>query len=113
MISIETQRGALQLIAGLCWALFALGMMVRAWRRYRLGWPIAWGLLAGSAMASVAYSLIAHGLYWLGVIDSELDEWALVLPLYLLAITSIWTLFRWIRVGDSDELGLPNGPTDE
>lgn len=114
MIDYETQRGVLQLIAGVCWALFALGMFVRAWRRYRIGWPIAWGMLAGSAMAAVAYTLTMHGLYWLGVVPSGLEGWPLLLPLYVLVVSSVWTLWRWVRDGETDELGaLPTVGDDE
>lgn len=114
MISFETQRGVLQLIIGGCWALFAAGMFVRAWRRYRIGWPVAWGILAGSAMASVAYTLVMHGLYWLGWIVADFDEWPLLLPLYVAAITSVWTLYRWVTDGEPDELGaLPKEEADD
>lgn len=104
MPSFETQRGVLQLISGLCWALFAMGMFVRAWRRYRIGWPVAWGMLAGSAMLAAAYTLGVHGLYWLGALDAGFDGWPLLVPLYVLAVASLWTLFRWIRSGEPDEL---------
>lgn len=108
----DLQRGVTQLVSGVCWALFATGMFVRAWRRYRIGWPIAWGLLVGMALASVAYSQITHGIYWLGILHSPLTGWPLLLPLYFMAVTSVWTLWRWARDGDTTEL-LPPPESDQ
>lgn len=100
-------RGATQLVKGCIWAVFATAMMVRSYRRYKLGWPIRWGLLVGIILACEAYSQIAHGIYWVEGTEYELHHWKLVAPLWISLLVSIWCMFRWIRIGRDDIDGDP------
>lgn len=100
----ELHRGITQLVTGLLWAAFALGMWVRAYRRYRIGWPIRWGLLVGCILASEAYSQIMHGIYWLGWFESlTLYGPRMTAPLWVSLIFTIWCTYRWVRVGRDDD----------
>lgn len=101
--NVELHRGVTQLVKGLIWAVFALGMWVRAWRRYRIGWPIRWGLLVGMILAAESYSQITHGIYWLGWIHHEVVDWRLIAPLWISLIFTIWCAYRWATVGKDDD----------
>lgn len=104
--NVELHRGATQFVTGIMWACFALGMWVRAWRRYRIGWPIRWGLLVGGLLASVAYSRITHGIFWLGWTENEASDWQIVAPLWVSLVFTIWVTWRWAREGKDDDGGI-------
>ena len=92
-----TQRGILQLIIGVCCALFALSMAVRTWRQDGLRWPLPWRALVTLWIASLSWSYLTHGVEWITPGDARFDVWRTVAPLYAVCGMSLWTFYRWAR----------------
>ena len=95
-----TQRGILQLIIGVCCAMFAMSMFVRSWRHDTHGWPIPWRMLVAIWIASLAWSFLAHALLWLEVDGVTADHWKTIAPLYAICVMSLWTFYRWLTKAD-------------
>ena len=92
-----TQRGILQLIIGVCCALFALSMAVRTWRQDGLRWPLPWRALVTLWIASLSWSYLTHGARWLMADLATFDDIPLVAPLYAVCGMSLAVFWRWVR----------------
>lgn len=98
----EYARGLPQLVTGLAWITFGATMVIRSLRRHGVRWPLRWHLLSGLAMICAGGSFLAHGIYWMGWTDLELEhDWQLILPLWLTCFFSALAFYRWVR--DPDE----------
>lgn len=99
MMDWQTQRGLLQLMIAVCCALFAAGMATHSVRRDGHRWPLPWRCLVALWIASIGIYFMALGGLWL------LPRWIhpppdrdLTFPLYGVAIMTVWTFQRWVRV---------------
>ena len=99
-MSSDTWRFLPQLIIAATTAIFAWGMFTHSRTTRHRSWPLCWDAVVAVYLGSLAFSFGMHALYWMGIFSIHLDDWEMILPLWVAAIGSTYAMYRWVRPGD-------------